>query len=55
MVLKEGGERWVALMEDERRAAAIREYQKTVVSHKEIETQSKKCASYPQGSPRARG
>ncbi len=30
------------MAEDERRAAAIREYQKTIVQHKEIETQSKK-------------
>ena len=30
--------------DDERRAAAIREYQKTIVAHKEIETQSKKRA-----------
>jgi hypothetical protein len=33
-------------MGDERRAAAIREYQKTIVQHKEIETQSKKRASH---------
>ena len=38
-------------MADERRAAAIREYQKTLVQHKEIETQSKKCAWQPGSAP----
>ena len=38
------GRNKAAMADDERRAAAIREYQKTIVQHKEIETQCKKRA-----------
>ena len=44
MRLPEPGLNRAAMGDDERRAAAIREYQKTIVAHKEIETQSKKRA-----------